>query len=125
MYESENTSYLDVILGSKSISDFISSYYLIEEVTSYDMDLLELVEEERNQIAEKQSQIETQRKELETKKNTEQRTQISLSNTRLLRQNYLSKLSQEEQNLQAQIDEYNKQVNEIESEIKKLAYIMV
>ena len=47
MYETENTNYLDVVLGAKSISDFISSYYLISEITSYDMDLLELVENEK------------------------------------------------------------------------------
>ena len=61
MYETENTNYLDVVLGSKSISDFISSYYLIAEITSYDMDLLELVENEKKQIEEKSNKISSEK----------------------------------------------------------------
>ncbi len=55
MYETDNTNYLDVVLGSSSISDFISTYYLISELTSYDMDLLELVENQRKQIEQKKT----------------------------------------------------------------------
>ena len=82
MYETENTNYLDVVLGAKSISDFISSYYLIAEITSYDMDLLELVESQKKQIEEKNLQINNQREKLETEKSTAQRTEIALSNTK-------------------------------------------
>lgn len=121
MYETENTSYLDVMLGSKSISDFISSYYLISEITSYDMDLLELVENQREQIEQKNLQLNAQKEKLEKEKRTQKLTQISLSNTKVLRENYIQKLNEEEQALQAQIDEYNNQVNEIEQEIKNLA----
>ena len=121
MYETENTNYLDVVLGSSSISDFISTYYLISELTSYDMDLLELVENQRKQIEQKNLELNTEKSKLEQEKITQQKTQIALSNTKVLRQNYIDKLSQEEQNLQAKIDEYNNQINAIENEIKKLA----
>ncbi len=124
MYETENTNYLDVVLGSKSVSDFISSYYLISELTSYDMDLLELVEDQRKQIEEQNLKLSTQKSTLEQEKTTQQKTQIALSNTKILRQNYIEKLSQEEQELQAKIDEYNNQINTVETEIKKLASIV-
>ena len=121
MYEAKNTNYLDVVLSSKSISDFISTYYLLGEITSYDMDLLELVENEKSNIEQKNNQISLQKENLEKEKRTQQKTQITLSNTKLLRENYISKLSEEEQALQATIDEYNNQVKQIEEEIKKLA----
>lgn len=121
MYETENTNYLDVVLGARSISDFISSYYLIAEIASYDIDLLELVENQKKQIEEKNLQISNQKEKLEKEKRTAQKTEIALSNTKILRQNYIQKLSEEEQALQAEIDEYNNQVNEIEAEIKSLA----
>ena len=124
MYETENTNYLDVVLGSKSVSDFISTYYLISELTSYDMDLLELVEDQRKQIEEQNLKLSTQKSTLEQEKTTQQKTQIALSNTKILRQNYIEKLSQEEQELQAKIDEYNNQINTVETEIKKLASIV-
>ena len=121
MYETDNTNYLDVVLGSNSISDFISTYYLISELTSYDMDLLELVENQRKQIEQKNLELSTEKTKLEQEKSTAQKTQIALSNTKILRQNYIDKLSQEEQELQAKIDEYNNQINAVETEIRKLA----
>ena len=120
IYESKDTNYLDVILSSKSIADFISTYYLLSEITSYDMDLLELVENEKKQIQEKNSEVNFQKENLEKEKRNQQKTQITLSNTKLLRENYISKLSEEEQTLQAAIDEYNNQIKEIENEIKSL-----
>ena len=50
VYESGENKYLDVLLGSKSISEFISGYFLISEITNYDLDLLDLVESEKNDI---------------------------------------------------------------------------
>jgi murein DD-endopeptidase MepM/ murein hydrolase activator NlpD len=123
MYETESTNYLDVVLGSKSISDFISTYYLIAEITAYDMDLLETVDNERNEIQEKSAIVNKQKEILEQARSTAQRTQITLSNTKLLRENYISKLSEEEQQIQTKIDEYNNQIKEIETEIKSLALI--
>ncbi len=121
MYETESNSYLDAIVGTRSISDFISSYYLISEITAYDMDLLETVENEKNEIEQKDVLLKEQKEKLETEKRTSQKTEIALSNTKLLRENYITKLSEEEKQIQAKIDEYNSQINEIETEIRHLA----
>ncbi len=121
MYENDNVKYLDVILKSKSFSDFVSNYYIISELTEYDMDLLEIVDDQRKEIEQKNLKLSSQKDSLEQEKSTQKKTQIALSNTKVLRKNYVLKLSQEEQDLQAKIDEYNNQVNQIEEEIKKLA----
>ena len=121
MYENDNVKYLDVILKSKSFSDFVSNYYIISELTEYDMDLLEIVDDQRKEIEQKNLKLGSQKDSLEQEKSTQKKTQIALSNTKVLRKNYVLKLNQEEQDLQAKIDEYNNQVNQIEEEIKKLA----
>ncbi len=121
VYEGGENKYLDVLLGSKSISEFISGYFLISEITNYDLDLLDLVESEKNQIEQKNLLLSTKKEKLETQKRKMQSTQITLSNTKLLRENYISKLSEEEQILQAKIDEYNNQIQLVEKEIKELA----
>lgn len=121
MYENDNVKYLDVILKSKSFSDFVSNYYIISELTEYDMDLLEIVDDQRKEIEQKNLKLSSQKGSLEQEKSTQKKTQIALSNTKVLRKNYVLKLNQEEQDLQAKIDEYNNQVNQIEEEIKKLA----
>ena len=124
MYEAEDTNYLDVVLGADSISDFISSYYLISEITSYDMDLLELVDNQKKEIEEKNTKLNIQKEKLQSEKTTQQKTQISLANTKILRENQIIKLTEEEQAVQAKIDEYNNQMKEIEDEIKGLAAIV-
>lgn len=121
MYENDNVKYLDVILKSKSFSDFVSNYYIISELTEYDMDLLEIVDDQRKEIEQKNLKLSSQKDSLEQEKSTQKKTQIALSNTKVLRKNYVLKLNQEEQDLQVKIDEYNNQVNQIEEEIKKLA----
>lgn len=47
MYEAGDTSFLDFILSSKNIVDFISNYYLMAELTNYDEDLLEKSKEKK------------------------------------------------------------------------------
>ena len=121
MYETESNNYLDAIVGTRSITDFISSYYLISEITAYDIDLLETVEKEKNEIEQKDAALKEQKEKLEVEKRTSQKTEIALSNTKLLRENYISKLSEEEKQIQAKIDEYNNQINEVEAEIRLLA----
>ena len=121
MYENDNVKYLDVILKSKNLSDFISTFYIMSELTEYDMDLLETVDEQKKEIEQKNLELSSQKESLEQEKSTQKKTQIALSNTKVLRKNYMLKLSQEEQDLQAKIDEYNNQVNQIEEEIKNLA----
>ena len=43
MYEMGETTYLDVMLNSKGIKDFISKYYLVSEIATTDKELLENV----------------------------------------------------------------------------------
>lgn len=119
--ESPKLNYLNVILGTNSISDFISTYYLLSEVTSYDMDLLELVGNKKNEIAEQTKKLEKEKETLKSEERSQQKTQISLSNTKVLRENYIAKLTDKEKAIQTEIDEYNNQINLVEAEIRSLA----
>ena len=121
MYEMDDSTYLSAIFESKSFTDIISNYYLLSELASYDMDLLEIVENQRKEIEQKNEEIKHSKEELEQEKINEQKTKIALSNTRTVRQNYISKLNDEEKSIQNKIDEYNKEIESIEAEIKELA----
>ena len=44
MYEQGETTYLDVLLSSASIIDFISNYHLMSELTDYNIEFLETIE---------------------------------------------------------------------------------
>lgn len=117
IYEAGETNYLDVLLNSKSLSDFISSYYYISEIVKYDKELLEDLERDKNKIEESKRTIEEQREKLKSLKNSRERTSIVLENTRVIQNNYKNQLTEEEKALQLEIEEYENQVREVESEI--------
>ena len=50
VYESGETSYLDVLLSSEGLTDFISNYYLVSEVTQYDTEMLQEIQKQKEEI---------------------------------------------------------------------------
>ena len=117
LYEAGETTYLDVLLGSRSISEFISNYYLLSEITKLDVQLLEEIEKEKNAIVANKKALEEQKQRLKTVRNNRERTAIVLENTKVLRNQYLNSLTEEERVLQEKIEEYETQMAEVESEI--------
>ena len=121
MYMAGDTQYLDVLLASSGIVDFISNYYLITELIEYDTKLLEIVEQEKNKMEQIEQDLSNKQKELNTQKQEKLKTQTALENNKLIRENYVKKLNEEEKELQQKIDKYYKQIEAIENEIKALA----
>ena len=121
MYEAGETQYLDVFLQSRNMSEFLSNYFLITEIASYDMDLLEEMENKKRVIDTAMEKLQKNKEELDTALQTQLKTSKILENTKTLRENYVSKLSEEEKKIQAQIDDYTTQVNALNTEILQLA----
>ena len=89
IYMSGDTSYLDVLLSSKSLTDFISSYYLVSEVTQMDSELLEKIQKQKEEI-------ENAKKEIENSKAT-------LTASKTEKDKYVSQLSDQEKELEQEI----------------------
>lgn len=120
VYESSDTQYLDVILSSRSVSEFLSNYFLITELATKDTELLEEMQEKKQGIETSKKQIENSKEQLATMKANQTKTAKVLENTKTVRENFISKLSDQEKSIQEQIDEYNTRFAEINSEILKL-----
>ncbi len=121
IYESGETKYIDVLLKSKDISEFLSNYYLINEITSVDKELLNEVEAQKKTIDLAKQKLEKEQEKLTTDLQNQTKTSTVLENTKTLRQNYISRLSDEEKAKQAQIDEMTKQYDEVNKQILELA----
>ena len=121
MYESGDTQYLDVILSSKSVSDFLSNYFLITELTTYDTDLLDDMKERKDSIELSKKKLDSEKEQLATIKQNQMKTAKILENTKTVRENYIAKLSDTEKDIQSKIDEYNTRFAEINAEILSLA----
>ena len=121
IYEAGDTQYLDILLKSRSLSDFLSSYYIITELAEIDDTII-------TEISEKQKRIDLYRQKLENEKNElaliiENQTRVArtLENTKKLRESFIAQLSDEERALQAKIDEVNKQYEEVNRQLAELA----
>lgn len=121
IYEAGDTRYIDVLLKSNNISEFLSSYYLITEITSMDQSLLEEVEAQKKEIELSKQKLEKNQTSLATALQTQTQTSTVLQNTKTLRENYIARLSDEEKAKQAQIDEITAQYEAVNNQILELA----
>ena len=121
IYEAGETQYLDILLKSKSLADFLSSYYVISELAEYDESLLNDIGTKKKQISLSKEKLDKEKKELATIIQSQTRTTRTLQNTKIMRASFIARLSKEEQEIQQQIDEYNAQFEEINKQILALA----
>ena len=121
IYEEGEIKYLDVLLSSKSMSEFLSTYFLVTELVEYDNQLLEDMEKQKHEIELSKEKLDREQKELGTIKANQTKTAKIVENTKTVRENFIARLSEEEKTIQAQIDEYNRQFDEINAEILALA----
>lgn len=121
IYATPKFQTIQVLLESKNVTEFLTTYYAIQEATKADKNLMKSVKEEKDEIEITKKILIEKKEQIVTSKKTQQKKAQVLSNTKKMREYYISKLSTEEQELQAKIDEYNNQVSEIEAEIKLLA----
>lgn len=121
MYETGNMNYLDLLFCSKSISEFLSNYFLIEEIAKADTELLESVEAERIYNKKLKESLDTKKLILIASRETREKNAIALENMGIIKNSRLKKLSEEEMLLHQKIEEYQNQIAEIETEIRLLA----
>ncbi len=121
LYEAGDTQYLDVLLKCDNVSDFVSTYFVISEIADYDADILNTIGERKNNIENAKIKLEKERAELATIVEKQTRTSKVLQTTKKLRENYISKLSEQEKETQSKIDEYNQALKEINMQIIELA----
>ena len=120
LYETGEISYLDILLNSSSVYEFVSSYYVISEIAEADNDLLNSIGDKKDEIELSKKTLDKEKENLAALVETQQRTSKILQNTKTIRENYVSKLSQEEREKQEQIDEMTAQYKAINTQILEL-----
>ena len=118
LYEAGDTTYLDVLLSSESVTDFISSYYIISEIAECDLELLDEIQNQKTEIENAKKELEQSKKELTDAKASKEKVSSELQTSKNEKANYVEELSEEEKQLQAQIDEIKKDNVAIDAQIK-------
>lgn len=124
-YEAGDIYYLDVLLKSNSISEFLSNYYLIGEIVKYDNELLADIESQKTQIEDIKQTLTERKEELDSLKDNKEKTTIALENSRIIRNSYISKLTDDEKATQEKIDKYQAELDSLDSQITALTTLNI
>ena len=116
-YEEGPTRYLDVLLNSKSMLDFITNYYLIAELMQYDKDLLDGIERDKEQIEQIEQSLNESKENLKLIKNEQKKIAISLENSKIVKNSYINNLTNEEKQIQEEMSMYQEELDLLELEI--------
>ena len=120
MYKTGETSYLDFLLSSATLVDFISSYYLVSEVADYDTKMLEQLDAHKKKIEKEKSELETDKKELSNSKVTLESKQQGLKTIKKSKEEYVAELSEDEKELEKDLSELASQEQSINKKIVEL-----
>lgn len=119
-YEEGELRYLDTLLQSKSISEFVSSCFLLSEMANNDKTLLDEVENKKKDIEKVKNVLGKYQEKAVLSAKQQTTTATLLENTKVIRQKYTDNLSGEEKEIQAKIDEYNVQFALINKSITEI-----
>ena len=120
LYMSGQTSYIDLLLSSDDLTDFISKYYLISELATYDTDLIQAIKDSKTELETAKTELETAKTELETNKTELETTQASLESAKSEKEEKVASLNAEEAQLTEELEELKAQENRVSSQIQEL-----
>lgn len=118
MYECGDITYLDLLLRSSNLVEFLSNYYIMEEIIKSDNELLESIQQEKEEIETKKKQLEQEKAELKLLKVKQEQTKIIMQNNKTVQQNAINQLSDTEKELQQKLQEYKEEEARIENLIQ-------
>ncbi|MEY8338167.1 peptidoglycan DD-metalloendopeptidase family protein [Lachnospiraceae bacterium 62-35] len=120
MYESGGTSFMDVLLESKSISDLLNRTEYIAEISRYDRRKLEEYSLAKDSVEKKKAELEYERSELLAMKEATEAKQESVE--KLINEKSAELKSYEERIASAenQISEYEKDIKAQENKIRQI-----
>lgn len=121
MYEAGETTYLDVLLSSKNITEFISKYYIVSEIAETDKNLLEQMDKNKTEIEKAKETLEASKEQVEALKKNKEDTASSLKASQAMKQSYVDELSEEEKGLEEDLEQYEKDKKEIQAELERIA----
>ena len=117
MYEDANASYIDFLLSSESLTDFLSKYYMVSELASYDTDLLEKNAENKKALQEQKVKLQESKNELESSKIQKEKAQAELETAKDEKSKQVAQLSGEEKEIQSHIDQLKEDNKAIDAQI--------
>ena len=122
IYKYGETRYLDVLMNSRSIIDFISKYYVVQRIAQIDSKAITELKEQKLELEKINNELEEDKAQMKIAKVEAEKQTVILTNTRTVYENQKNSLSESEKQLNAQIETYKKQQEELENLIQYTIY---
>lgn len=120
-YEQGETSYLDVLLSSENIVDFISNYFYISELATSDTELMDNLQKEKEEIEKAKTDLENSKRELDTSKASKQSITTQLQTSKNEKNAKVSQLSSDEKQAQKELEQFEADKRAIQAELARIA----
>ena len=124
-YKAGDTTYLDMLLQSSSLSEFISNYYMISKIVSSDQEMLTKIENQKQELEMSKLELKKQKKQLNETSEESENKAVALENMIVIKNNYISQLSSQEAQYANDIIEMQTEIKKVEAEILTAATLNI
>jgi len=114
LYEAGNVSRLQLLLSSKSASEFLSRFEIIKKISEHDTNLINELRQEKQQIEQDKAKLETEKAKLQKKLEEAQAKQADLNNQSVQSAKYLEQLH----NINEQLKNSNEALDDKKAEVE-------
>lgn len=121
IYKEGQPTFLDVLLSSDSVSDYIAGTAMVQQLAKADTRQIEEVEEKRMKVEKAKAELEEQKTKLDIAKKSVETKQGQLKVAKSSKETKVATLSAKEKELQKEIEKYNAEIKRIDEEIRKQA----
>lgn len=120
MYMNGEVGYLELLLNSEDVKDFLSRQDMVKTIAEHDKELIKFMKEQRDIVDEKKAELEAQRASVEVTKNKLESRKKQLNQATREKEALMGRLAEDKISLEKQYDELNQFAKDIESKIVKL-----
>ncbi len=120
MYKAGTTSYLEILLDSSSVSEFMARLYYLREIAQDDARLIEEYKVMRQELAEKKELLENDMNDLKWAKAQQEEKRAMVASRSVDRERYLTQLKYDREQLEAALDRIEQESKALEQIIRDL-----
>lgn len=115
MYENGNTTMLQMLLESESVSEFFNRTEYIKEINEYDRNMLETYNKLQEDIAAQKEELSSQKEELVAMQQEAQKKKENVSSLISSTQAKINEAAQDLQDAQSNVSDLEKQISDMEA----------
>lgn len=119
MYKNGETSMLEILLGSASLSEFLTNIDMIQKIYDNDMDILKMLQEQYDEIEAEKNKLESLKAQLSQQQEAQEAQKTELASQKEDVEALKADVASDNAALEAQIDELNKEANELTALIQR------